>query len=145
MTTRPVLIRIAALLALVTAVGHLVGTLMAIPPEQTAMLATVETMKATLVPMPVGAPRTYMQIFDGNNFCTTLFLAVCAAQLFAVAAAPRNAYTDRVLLITALGLAAMAVISAIFFFPAPALFTVVASGLGLLARRTPMRAALRQA
>lgn len=72
--SRALLIRIAATLSLITCMGHAIGTFMAVPPDQTAMHATIATMKATLVPMPVGAARIYMQILDGNNICTAVFL-----------------------------------------------------------------------
>ena len=62
------LLRAAGSLCLVTAIAHLVGTLMKIPAEQVEMLQTVETMKQTLIPMPVGPARSYMDILDGNNF-----------------------------------------------------------------------------
>jgi hypothetical protein len=62
------LLRVAGSLCLVTAIAHLVGTLMKIPAEQVEMLQTVETMKQTLIPMPVGPARSYMDILDGNNF-----------------------------------------------------------------------------
>ncbi len=53
--SRPLLLRIAAALSLITAVGHTIGTFMPVPPEQAQMHATIATMKATLVPMPVGS------------------------------------------------------------------------------------------
>lgn len=130
---RPLLIRIAATLALVTATGHIVGTLMPIPADQTTMLATVATMQATLVPMPLGASRTYMQILDGNNFCTTLLLLLCAAQLFAIAGAPRQPPNNRLLVITAVALGGFAIISGLYFFPVPTALTAVAAALTLRA------------
>ena len=132
--SRALLIRIAATLSLITCLGHTVGTFMAVPPEQTAMHATIATMKATMVPMPVGAARSYMQILDGNNICTALFHFLCAVLLFAIAGLPSAPATNRVLVITALALAGFAVISAIFFFPIPTVFTAVAAVLSIIAR-----------
>ncbi len=132
MTTRPWLLRAAATLALNTGAGHLAGTLMPIPAEQTAMLAAVETMKATLVPFPVGVPRTYVQILDGNNFCTTVLLFLCAAQLFALAGTPRQPATTQALALIAAALAVVAVVSAFCFFPVPTVFTATAAVLTLL-------------
>ena len=132
--SRTLLIRIAATLSLITCLGHTVGTFMAVPPEQTAMHATIATMKATMVPMPVGAARSYMQILDGNNICTALFLLLCAALLFAIAGLPSVPATIRVLVVTAVALAAFAVISFIYFFPVPTVFTGVAAVLCIVAR-----------
>ena len=135
--SRTLLIRIAATLSLITCLGHTVGTFMAVPPEQTAMHATIATMKATMVPMPVGAARSYMQILDGNNLCTALLLLFCAVLLFAISGLPDAPATNRILVITAVALATFAVISAIYFFPVPTVFTGVAAVLSAIACARP--------
>lgn len=135
--SRPFLVRFAAALALITCVGHLIGTFMKIPPEQTAMHATLAAMKATMVPMPVGAARSYLQILDGNNLCTGLFLLFCAAQLAAVAGTPNGPAANRVLLLTGLALGGFATLSAIYFFPVPTVTTGLAAVLAFLARIRP--------
>ncbi len=132
--SRKLLLRIAGTLALITCAGHTVGTFMSVPVEQKAMHSAIATMKATMVPMPVGAARSYMQILDGNNLCTSVFLLLCAAQLFAVAGAPAIHATNRILLFTAFALACFAVISALYFFPVPTVLTGLAAGLSLMAR-----------
>jgi hypothetical protein len=132
--SRPLLLRIAAALVFLTCVGHTIGTLMEVPPEQTAMHATIATMKATMIPMPVGAARSYMQILDGNNLCTSLLLFLCGAQLLAIAKVPSSPTTNRVILITALGLGGFALISAMYFFPVPTVFTSLAAVLSFIAR-----------
>ena len=91
-------------------------------------------MKATLVPMPVGAARSYMEILDGNNICTALFLLLCAALLFVVAGAEKDRVVDRVIALTALALASISIISFRYFFPVPAVFTGLAGLLALIAR-----------
>lgn len=131
---RPLLLRIAATFSLITAVGHTFGTFMPIPPEQAQMLATVATMKATLVPMPIGSARSYMQILDGNNLCTSLLLLLCASLLFCIAGAAKERVADRVVLLTSLALAGVALISFVYFFPIPGVFTGLAAALGLVAR-----------
>jgi hypothetical protein len=132
---RRLLLRIAASLSLLTFVGHTIGTFMPVPPEQTQMHATIATMKATMVPMPIGAARSYMQILDGNNICTSLFLLLCAALLFAVASAEKGKVVDRVITVTAVALVGISVISFIYFFPAPGVFTGLAAVLALSAIR----------
>jgi hypothetical protein len=135
---RPLLLRIAAVLSLVTCVGHTIGTFMPVPTEQTQMHATIATMKATLVPMPVGSARSYMEILDGNNICTSLFLALCAALLFALARAEKDGTADRVIALVAFALAGIAIISFRYFFPVPGVFTGLAAVLAWVARsRTP--------
>jgi hypothetical protein len=128
------LLRIAATLSLVTAAAHTVGTFMPIPPEQTQMHATVATMKATMIPMPVGSERSYMQILDGNNICTSLFLLLCAALLFTIAKADKAKAVDQVVLLTALALLGISAISFVYFFPVPGAFTGIAAVLAFVAR-----------
>ncbi len=132
--SRPLLLRIAAALSLITAVGHTIGTFMPVPPEQAQMHATIATMKATLVPMPVGSARNYMEILDGNNICTALFLFLCSALLFSLASARKEQAVDRVVALTASALAGISVISFRYFFPVPAVFTGLAAVSALLAR-----------
>lgn len=97
------------------------------------MHATIATMKATWVPMPVGSARNYMEILDGNNICTSLFLSFCAAVLFAVSRAAKEQVVNRVIMLTALALAGVSVISFRYFFPVPGVFTGLAALLALVA------------
>jgi hypothetical protein len=131
---RSLLLRIAAVLSLITAVGHTIGIFMSVPPEQTQMHTTIATMKATLVPMPVGSAKSYMDILDGNNLCTTLLLLLCATLLFTVANVGREKAVDRVVILTALALAGVSVISFVYFFPVPGVFTGVAAMLAFSTR-----------
>jgi hypothetical protein len=131
--TRSALLRIAAVFSLITCVGHTIGTFMPVPPEQAQMQATIATMKATLVPMPVGSARSYMEILDGNNLCTSLLLLFCAAVLFAVSRAARERVVNRVITLTALALAGVSALSFRYFFPVPGVFTGLAALLALLA------------
>jgi hypothetical protein len=125
--SRPLLLRLAAALVMITCVGHTVGTFMPIPPEQTAMHATVAVMKATMIPMPVGDARSYMQILDGNNLVSSLFMLMCALQLVAISSLPQQRSMKGILILIALALAAFAFISAFYFFPVPAILTGAAA------------------
>ena len=87
-----------------------------------------------MAPLPVGAARSYMQILDGNNLCTSLFLLVCAALLFSIARLPNAPATNRVILIVALALAGFAIVSAMYFFAIPTALTGIASVLAIIAR-----------
>ncbi len=104
----PLLLRIAAVLAFITCLGHTIGTFMEVPAEQTAMHETIAQMKRTMVPMPVGPARSYMQILDGNNLCTSLLLGLCGALLLIVSKGPASSATRRITLLTALALAFVA-------------------------------------
>lgn len=110
---------------------------MPVPAEQVQMHATIATMKATLVPMPVGSARSYMEILDGNNICTSVFLLLCAALLFTLSRAESERVTNRVIALTALGLAAISALSFRYFFPVPGVFTALAAVLAFVARSRP--------
>ena len=129
------LLRVAASLSLLTFVGHTIGTFMPLPPEQVQMHTTVTSMKATMVPMPVGSPRSYMQLLDGNNLCTSLLMLLCAMLLFTLAREASSRVVDRVIGITALALAGVSILSLLYFFPVPAAFTGLAAALSLIALR----------
>jgi hypothetical protein len=75
-----------------------------------------------------------MEILDGNNICTSLFLALCAALLLVVARAGKEREVDRVIAFVAVALAGVSIVSLRYFFPVPALFTGLAAVLALLAR-----------
>ena len=105
---------------------------MAIPEEQVAMRETVVAMKQTMIPMPVGSPRSYMQILDGNNLCTSLFLLFGGLLLLVLASAPKSPVSDRVTQLTALALAGFAILSALYFFPVPLILTGLASLLSFI-------------
>ena len=130
---RKLTLRIAAALVLITCLGHTVGTFMEVPFEQKAMRETIEIMKSTMVPMPVGQARSYMQILDGNNICTSLFLFVSGVLLLTVSAAPSSQVVNRVIFIVSLGLVGMAIISGIYFFPVPMILSGLAAILAWVA------------
>jgi hypothetical protein len=127
------LLKIAVGLVFLTCAGHLIGTFIPVPAEQVAVRAAIATMKATEVPMPVGSSRSYMQILDGNNLCTSVLLMLCAVQLYFASSVQKNAYTNQSVFIVALGLVCFALISAVYFFPIPAIFAGVAAGLSFFA------------
>ena len=105
------------------------------------MHATIATMKATMIPMPIGSARSYIDILDGNNICTSVGLLLCAALLASVSSAAKARVVDRVIMVTALALAGVSLISLRYFFPVPALFTGLAAGLALFARTRDAQAA----
>lgn len=132
--SRTLLLRIAAVLSFLTAIGHTIGTFMPVPPEHEQMHSTIAIMKRTMIPMPMGSAKSYMQVLDGNNLCTTVLVLLCGALLVWIATAAKERVVDGVILLNALALAGVSIISFLYFFPAPAVFTGVAAVLALLAR-----------
>ena len=101
------------------------------------MRETIAIMRKTMVPMPVGSARSYMQILDGNNLCTSLLLLLCGVLLLVLASAARSLVVDRLTQIIALALAGMSIISAVFFFPIPVVFSGLAAVLSFGALTRP--------
>jgi hypothetical protein len=137
MDRRKVTLRIAAGLVLFTCLGHTAGTLMEVPAEQVAMRETIAVMQKTMVPMPMGAPRSYMQILDGNNLCVCLFLLVIGVQMWMLSSHEAGAMGRRLVKLNSLGLAICLVLAAVYFFPLPAACLGLAALLGLLSLQFP--------
>lgn len=130
---RPILLRVAAFLVLFTCAGHTYGTLAPIPPDQTQMIATLEQMKTTMIPMPLGSPKSYGQILDGTNLSVSVYLLITGLILLALSRNRAAGADTAVLLITSVGLLLVAGLSAVYFFPLPAICTGVAALLGFAA------------
>lgn len=130
--SRTLLLRIAAFLVLFTCAGHTMGTFMPVPPEQTRMLETIEIMKGTMIPMPLGSPKSYWEVFHGNNVGMSLFLLVTGIAFILLSRAANNAPIEVLL---SLGMLGLCVISALYFFPVPAICTGVAGLLGIAAAK----------
>lgn len=132
-TMRKILLRVAAFLVLFTCAGHTYGTLASIPPDQTRMIATLEQMKATMIPMPLGSPKSYSQILDGSSWSVTVYLLSTGLVLLALSRRAAAGADDAVLSISSAGLILVAGLSAVYFFPLPAICTGAAALLGFAA------------
>jgi hypothetical protein len=124
--SRQTLLRLGAFFILFTFAGHTVGTFMEIPPEQVEVAATHAVMERTQVPMPMGSPKSYAAIFHGNSLAVSLYLLVTG---LAYLLGPDR----RSLTLHALGMGGLAALSAVYFFPVPAVCTGLAAALGLWA------------
>lgn len=134
---RLLLLRLAAVLVLLTGFAHLAGTLMEIPADQSAVRSTAAVMRATPVPMPVGPARNYFDILQGNNFATCILLFLVGTQVWTLARHAAEPAAQRALWLAAGALAAFAAVSALYFFPIPAVFTAAAALLIVVARFRP--------
>lgn len=138
MSKSSLLLRIAGGLALFVCLGHTAGTFMPIPPAQVEVAKTAALMKITLVPMPLGKAQSYADIFLGNNISVSLFLLVTALGLFILSGQGGLAGQGRRLLVVlSLGMAGLSAVSALYFFPLPAVCSGVAAILGFIAARSP--------
>jgi len=126
------LLRIAGGLALFTFLGHTAGTFMPVPPEQVEVAKAEAMMKATMVPMPFGNTPSYAKIFLGTNLIVSLYLVIAGFLCFFLANAGGMAGAGRkILVLNSIGLIAAAGISAVCFFPLPAICTGLAGILGI--------------
>lgn len=126
-----ILLRVALGLILFTFIGHTVGTFMKVPPEQTEVAKAVEIMKTTLVPMPVGTPKSYSDLFLGTNLTVSLFLLISAACFWVVSSEGGFEGKGRTFLaINSFGMALLSIISFLYFFPLPGVCTGGAALLG---------------
>lgn len=120
----------------ITFLGHTMGTFMEIPAEQTAVANAANVMAQTLVPMPVGSAQSYAAIFLGTNLAVSLYLLISAIS-FLIFALPGglDGQGRRLLALASAGVAALSVISLLYFFPVPAICTALAAVAGFIATR----------
>ena len=126
---KKILLRIAAGLVLFTCVGHTIGTFMPLPPEEVELVKVENAMKSALVPFPIGKSQSFFDILLGANLSLSVFLLITGLS-FLFMEDNTNTTNRKLLLLNSLGLVAIGIISAIYFFPVPAMCTGVAGILG---------------
>lgn len=126
------MLKIAGILVMFDAAIFFSGVLVQIPPEQTEVIKAAAVMKATIVPMPIGAPKTYADIFLGTNIIVALFLLLNGVTL--VLKPSRKAA-----LITALGLIVFGVVAYYKFLIITAVIAMVSGLLTLFETRSSTR------
>ena len=122
---KKILLRIAAGLVLFTCVGHTIGTFMPLPPEEVELVKGENAMKSALVPFPIGKSQSFFDILLGANLSLSVFLLITGLS-FLFMEDNTNTTNRKLLLLNSLGLVAIGIISAIYFFPVPAMCTGVA-------------------
>ncbi len=132
--SRKVLLRVAAGLVLFTALGHTFGAF-APPPADARIHATLKAMTETLMPMPVGAPKSFLAVMNGLSFTTSVYLLVAGLCLIILSNHKPVGADNAILLVTSVGLILGAILAAVYFFPAPALCMGLGGAFGLLALR----------
>lgn len=130
---RKKLLYTAAFFTLFTLVGHSMGTLLPQAPANEALAQAQSMMRATLVEMPFGAPKSLATMAYGGNVFISLYLLVSGVLLILLA--KPGQFVRNISLLNAAGLAGCAGISFACFFPLPAICTGIAALLGLLASR----------
>lgn len=134
MNKASLLLRIAGGLCVFVCLGHTAGTFMSIPASEVEVTKTAAAMKTTLVPMPIGKPQSYADLFLGTNLSVSLFLVVLALGFFfASGDSGLTGHRRKFLLLMIFGCVGLSAVSALYFFPLPAICTGTASLLGLVA------------
>ena len=125
------LLYVASGFTLFTFLGHTAGQFMPIPPDQTQRLQVFEVMQKPVIIMPMGGTKSFAEFLSGANLSLSVYLLVTGICLFLFA---KN-YTSQQrpqLFLHSLGLAMVALISARYFFPLPAICLGVAAILGFV-------------
>ncbi len=126
-----ILLRVAFGLIIFTFIGHTIGTFMPIPAEQSGVAKTAESMKTTFVPMPIGIPKSYFEIFLGTNLAVSLFLLISGICFWVSSSEGGQEGKGRIFLaVNSFGMLALSMISFLYFFPLPAVCTGIAAILG---------------
>ncbi len=134
--SRRVRLRIAAGLVLFVAAGHTLGTF-APPPDDAAVKATLKAMETTLMPMPVGPPRSFATVMNGLSISDSVYLVVAGLFFWILAIRTAGSADKALLLLNSAGVLASAVIAAVCFFPVPAAALALGGLFGLWGMRAP--------
>jgi hypothetical protein len=135
MLSKKILLRIAGVLVLFTFAGHTFGHFAPIPPDQTDMLRTIEIMKQTMIPMPIGEAKSFLQVKDGANLSVSIFLLISGILFFILSGTETSAKDKSITLVVSLGMLGIAILSVIYFFPMPAACTGLAALFGILSTK----------
>jgi len=138
MNKKKVYLGSAAALTLFTFVGHTMGAFLPIPPEDLNRLQTFEAMSKTPIPMPIGIPRSYAEVMMGSSLTVSVFLLVAGILFILYAMGKEN--SRRILLLNGLGLFAVSLLCARYFFPLPAICLGLAGILACMASKLDSKA-----
>lgn len=94
-------------------------------------MAAYEVMMQTLVPMPIGSPKTLFGIMSGANLALSIYLLVAGVFFYLLSKSEFKKVDTQMIALNSLGIGAIAIISGFYFFPLPAICTGIAAVLGL--------------
>lgn len=131
MKNTQIILKIAASFMFLTFLGHTAGALKPVADTQGDMYTTYMLMKTTLVPMPIGAAKSYSDLMMGGSLCLSVFLFFVGTLFFSLSKQKNLIQQKNILVMNSLSALCIAILSTIYFFPVPALFTGMAGLLGL--------------
>jgi len=137
-----ILLRIAAIIMLLHAIGHTMGALTWKKTPDVAKQAVIELMTAHKFPF-MGAERSMGEYYDGYGFACTLALLLIVAILWITSSVTPHsiALVKNILVVLSFILLAWGIDELIFFFPFAAAFTLLSFLLTLIATMRLMKPA----
>jgi hypothetical protein len=123
-------LRWAGFLTLFTFAGHTLS-IFAPQTKPPSVIAAYEVMMQTLVPMPIGSPKTLFGIMSGANLALSIYLLVAGVFFYLLSKSEFKKIDAQMIVLNSLGIGAIALISGFYFFPLPAICTGIAAILGL--------------
>ena len=129
-------LHLASFFTLFPFVGHTTWLFLPIPRKQLDRLAVFSLMHRPVVMMPMNILRSYADILNGTNIVLSIYLLMTGLYLLALKNVPLQ-QSKSLIFITAAGLAAVAIVSAIYFFPLPAACLALASAFTMLSLKQP--------
>jgi len=137
-----VLLRIAAILMLLHAIGHTIGALSWKKTPDAAKQAVIESMTAHKFPF-MGVERSMAEYYDGYGFACTLALLLITAVLWITSNVTPHSISlvKNILFVLSFILLAWGIDELIFFFPFAAAFSLLAFLLTLVATLRLMKPA----
>ena len=140
--TPKLLLRIAAIIMLLHAIGHTMGALTWKKTPDAAKQSVIESMTAHKFPF-MGVERSMGEYYDGYGFACTLALLLIVVLLWITSnVAPHTtALVKNILVVLSFILLAWGIDELIFFFPFAAAFTLVSFLLTLVATLRLMKPA----
>ncbi len=132
---RKILLRTSAFFTLFTFVGHTLGLIRPLPEDQTDVLTVYQMMKQTMVPFPMGEPKSIATLMIGANTTLSVLLFLAGISYLFLATDPVERSSQRQLVLLNISMLAVAITSYFCFFPLPTLCTGLAAIFGIVAFR----------
>src|SRR5262245_54616126 len=93
-------LRIASFFVIFTFIGHTFGHFAPTPPTETKLIELEKSMSDTLVPMPMGPPKSVEQIMDGLDLTLSVYLLITGIILILLSNQPLTGSSRGILILT---------------------------------------------
>lgn len=131
MSKYKLLLFMSAFFTLFTFLGHTMGALHLLAPKEPEVAQLFQVMGQTMMPMLVGSPKSYAEVFHGANFGLSIYLLITGISLILFARAKQT--PGSLIILTSVGLFLMMILCFRFFFPLPTICLGLSAILALMA------------